>query len=212
MLPNRSSIVDLMATGYRADDWCRSDRRKNLPAMASADDFRLGMQRLASGVSVVTAVTAGGLRCGMTATAVFSLSLHPPSLVVGVNKQSRLGELVNEVTTFGVSVLGVNHRHVAEAFSGKVDGVRGTTRFAYGKWRFSTGGVPILDDAPACFICKVDDVVERSTHLLLIGAVIDVHMAMEDRDLLVYFARRFARLGAGQGRLSGPSGALAPLD
>jgi len=160
----------------------------------SADDFRLGMQRLASGVSVVTAVTADGLRCGMTATAVFSLSLHPPSLVVGINKQSYLGGLLNDVTTFAVSILEARHRHVAEAFSGRVDGVHGATRFAYGKWRYCGDGLPILEDAPACFVCKVDDVIERSTHMLLIGAVIDVHVAEEERDLLVYSARRFAGL------------------
>lgn len=165
--------------------------------MELIDDFRLGMQRLASGVNVVTAVSADGVRCGMTATAVFSLSLHPPSLVVGVNKESRLGEVLHDLSTFAVSILGTEHRHVAEAFAGKVSGVKGATRFAYGKWRYSSEGVPILDDAPACFICKADEIIERPTHLLLIGAVTEVYVTDRDLALLVYFSRHFTSVGSG---------------
>jgi flavin reductase (DIM6/NTAB) family NADH-FMN oxidoreductase RutF len=167
--------------------------------MELTDDFRLGMQRLASGVSIVTAVTTDGTRCGMTATAVFSLSLHPPSLVVGVNRESRLGQVIHQVPAFAVSILAMGHRHIAEAFAGKVSGVKGTTRFAYGNWRYSDEGVPILDDAPVSFVCKVDDIIIHSTHLLLIGLVTNVHVTDTDNALLVYFSRRFSGVGHGAG-------------
>lgn len=159
--------------------------------MELIDDFRLGMQRLASGVSIVTATAADGVRYGLTATSVFSLSLYPPSLVVGINKETRLGEVIYSVPAFAVNVLGAGHRHVAEAFAGRVSGLRGSARFAYGEWRYSAEGVPILDDAPACFVCKVGDIIERSTHLLLIGDVANVYMAGKDSALLVYSVRRF---------------------
>lgn len=160
--------------------------------MVLVDDFRLGMQRLASGVSIITAVTTDGARCGMTATSVSSLSLYPPSLVVGVNKQSRIGKVARDIPAFAVSILGMRHRHIAEAFSGKVSGLSGPTRFAYGNWHDDDAGVPVLDDAPACFVCKIDDIVERPTHVLLIGAVTNVYMADSDTALLIYFSRRFS--------------------
>jgi flavin reductase (DIM6/NTAB) family NADH-FMN oxidoreductase RutF len=174
--------------------------------MVLIDDFRLAMRRLASGVSIVTAVAADGAQCGLTATSVFSLSLHPPALVVGVNKESRLGQAAHDLSCFGVSILGTGHRHIAEAFSGKVSGLKGTTRFVYGKWRYSSEGVPMLDDAPASFICKIDDVFEWSTHLLLIGSVTDVYLADSDTALLVYFSQRFTALSSGT---DGPGTTLA---
>lgn len=167
--------------------------------MELTDDFRLGMQRLASGVSVVTTVSPEGVRCGMTATALFSLSLNPPSLLASINKESRLAEVIGSASVFAVSILGMAHRHIAEAFAGRVAGLAGPTRFAYGKWRPSRSGVPILEDAAACFICKVDDVIDRSTHLLVIGVVTDVHLAEENAPLLLYSSRRFTGVGPGNG-------------
>lgn len=173
----------------------RMEAGSRLVGQELTDEFRTGMQRLASGVNIVTTATADGTRCGMTATAVFSLSLYPPTLVVGVNKESRLGEVIHDVSTFAVCILGVGHRHVAEAFAGQVSGLKGATRFAYGNWRDTSEGVPVLDDVPACFVCKVDDIIEWSTHLLLIGTVTNVHVANRDIAPLVYFARRFSSVG-----------------
>jgi flavin reductase (DIM6/NTAB) family NADH-FMN oxidoreductase RutF len=164
--------------------------------MELIDDFIAGMRRLASGVTVVTAAAADGTPCGMTATAVFSLSVDPPSLVVGVNKASRLGEILPDTANFAVSILGKRHRHIAEAFAGKVAGLWGPARFAYGKWHYNGEGVPILQDAPACLVCKVDDIIERPTHLLLIGIVTNIHLADQDAALLVHFARRFSGVDA----------------
>lgn len=59
------------------------------------------------------------------ATAVSSLSLYPPSLVVGVNKESWMGKVIKDASIFAVSILGTEHREVAEAFAGKTSGVRG---------------------------------------------------------------------------------------
>ena len=167
--------------------------------MERLDDYRLGMQRLASGVSVVTAVGADGTRYGLTATAVCALSWSPPSVVTCVNKKSRLADVIQEASTFAVNVLGTAHRHVAEAFAGQVSGLRGSARFAYGKWSYSSDGVPVLEDAPACFICKVDDAIDRPTHLLLIGAVTDVRVARAETPLLVYFSHRFTGVGPANG-------------
>ncbi|MFI0479421.1 flavin reductase family protein [Actinomadura sp. 9N215] len=162
--------------------------------MDLADSFVRGMRRLASGVCVVTATAADGTRCGLTATAVSSLSLHPPSLVVGVSRQTWLGQVIVDAPAFAVNILGTQHRRVAEVFAGRVDGVRGTSRFDHGDW-LSADGVPVLADAPARVVCKVDDIVERATHLLLIGAVTDVHVSDDDCDLLVYFSQNFAAIG-----------------
>lgn len=167
--------------------------------MELTDNFRAGMQRLVSGVSVVTTVAADGGPCGMTATAVASLSLNPPALMVSLNKESRLGEEIGNVSTFAVNILGVGHRHVAEAFAGKVSGVNGSTRFVYGRWRSGEEGVPLLEDAPASFVCKIDDILNRPTHLLVIGVVTETYLPNEHAGLLIYSSRRFSAIHPGSG-------------
>lgn len=163
--------------------------------MDLTDSFLLGMQRLASGVSIVTTATADGARCGLTATSIASLSACPPSLMVSVNRESRFGKVIKDMPAFAVSILGTRHREVAEVFAGRMAGIRGTARFSYGAWRSSPEGVPVLDDAPAHFICKVDNIVERTTHLLLIGEVTSVHVAEDDLSPLIYFSRNFSDIG-----------------
>jgi 3-hydroxy-9,10-secoandrosta-1,3,5(10)-triene-9,17-dione monooxygenase reductase component len=159
--------------------------------MDSVDGFRLGMQRLVSGVSVITGRSAEGRPYGITATSVFSLTVDPPSLAVGVNRQTRLGGIVPELKTFSVSILGDGQREVAEAFAGRIPGIKGVDRFTYGRWSEDPSGVPILLDAAACFACEVDGIMERSTHFLLIGVVTAVHVSPGDIAPLVYFSREF---------------------
>ncbi len=159
--------------------------------MDFVDRFRLGMQRLASGVSVVTSCSPQGRRYGMTATAMFSLSLEPPCLVVGVNKKTRLGGMLHEARGFSVSILSEEHQDVAEAFAGRIPGVAGADRFIYGKWREDASGLPILDDAPAVFVCEIANILEHSTHYLLIGSVSDVYVTDGEIDPLVYFSQEF---------------------
>ncbi|HEY5986842.1 MAG TPA: flavin reductase family protein [Streptosporangiaceae bacterium] len=190
-----SLVADEKTGGYIQMVDAHSLETTAYPPVQPLSDFRLGMQRLPRGVSIITAVAADGKQYGITATAVFSLSLDPPSLVAGVNKRTRLGKTLYTASGFAVSILGTGHRDVAEAFAGKRSELRGADRFAYGEWRRDSTGVPILGDAPACFICKVDDIIERSTHLLLIGVVTKVYVADRDIAPLVYFSRTFTCVG-----------------
>src|SRR3546814_1818683 len=75
----------------------------------SVDDFRKGMQCLASGVCIV-ATGHGDQRNGFTATAVMSLSDQPPSLVVGVGKLNRSHDQMRQTGKFSVNVLRSDQR------------------------------------------------------------------------------------------------------
>lgn len=70
----------------------------------SIDDFRKGMQCLASGVCIVTTGT-GQTRNGFTATAVMSLSDKPPSLVVSVGRLNRSHDQILDAQKFAVNIL-----------------------------------------------------------------------------------------------------------
>ena len=69
--------------------------------------FRAGMRRLAGGVTIITSLDAEGRRCGITATAVCSLSTDPPSLVACVNRETSIAAVVEQRGVFAV------HRQVA---------------------------------------------------------------------------------------------------
>src|ERR1700744_4522110 len=56
---------------------------------ALESDFRKAMRTLASAVSIVS-TTSDNRRFGMTATAVCSLSMAPPTLLVCINQSSSL--------------------------------------------------------------------------------------------------------------------------
>ncbi|MEV7012068.1 flavin reductase family protein [Streptosporangium sp. NPDC051022] len=150
--------------------------------------FRQGMQRLASGVTVVTTSDLDGTRYGITATAVCSLTADPPTLVACVNRGTRVGLALPDTGYFCVNVLAHDQRDVAEVFAGAPG-----ERFGTGSWTRLTTGAPVLEGALASFDCRTDVIVERSTHYLVIGAVVDAAVGADGSPLL-YHSRRFAHL------------------
>ncbi|MEJ8574856.1 flavin reductase family protein [Microbaculum marinum] len=147
--------------------------------------FRQGMRRLASGVSVVAARTPDGKRCGITATAVSSLTVAPPTLLVCINKATWLGAEIARSGAFSVNLLGRGQKPVGLAFAG-IGGHSGEDRFAVGRWQDGATGAPLLGGAVASFECLVDQVIDRSTHLIVIGLVREVHGATEAGRGLIY--------------------------
>ncbi len=139
---------------------------------ASAADFRGAMRHLTGGVSVIT-VGRGTDITGMTVTSVSSLSVDPPTLIVSVNRESSSWPLLKSHGCFGVNVLTADQLDVAERFSGK-DGLKGAARFAGAQWITLASGVPLLAGALAAIDCEVEDVVERHSHAIVIGRVLDM--------------------------------------
>ena len=72
----------------------------------AADEFRDVVGRFASGVTVIT-TARGSERCGMTASAMCSVSLEPAMLLVCINRQTRTGAAVHAngifASTYSVS-------------------------------------------------------------------------------------------------------------
>ena len=138
----------------------------------SADDFRNAMRRLTGGVSVITAGQGRDIS-GMTVTSVTSLSVEPPALIVAVNRSASSWPLIRRYGFFGVNILGADQLEVAERFAGK-DGLKGAARFAGADWFARASGVPLLTGALAAIDCEVEEVVERHSHAIVIGRVLDL--------------------------------------
>jgi flavin reductase (DIM6/NTAB) family NADH-FMN oxidoreductase RutF len=130
------------------------------------------MRHLTGGVSVIT-VGQGKDITGMTVTSVSSLSVDPPTLIVSINRESSSWPILKRQGFFGVNILAADQLDVAERFTGK-GGLKGAERFTGAQWTTRISGVPLLVGALAAIDCEVEDIVERHSHAIVIGRVLDI--------------------------------------
>ena len=81
-------------------------------------DFKKAMRRLAATVTIISTSDANGNRYGMTATAVNSLAMDPPSLLICVNHSASIHAPLVGRGRFCVNVLTTGHEDLVSAFSG----------------------------------------------------------------------------------------------
>lgn len=161
----------------------------------AADAFRAAMRHLAGGVSIVT-VADGAERGGLTATSMVSLSADPPSLLVAVASGASSLPMMRRTNRFAVSILGHRHRFVADRFAGR-DGRRGAARYEGAEWIGRPGTPPVLADALASFECELDEMLERFSHTIIIGRVMESRVpAVDGSGALVYWRAAYDSLGA----------------
>lgn len=135
----------------------------------SVDQFKQGMRRLGGAVNIVTTCHEG-VRAGLTATAVTSLSAEPPRLLACVNRQGSTYDIISRGRNLAVNVLGVNHQNMAMQFAG-MGGVPETERFDGEGWASEQGRPPILENALVSFDCDVDSIMDVGSHGIVIGII-----------------------------------------
>lgn len=167
----------------------------------SVERFKQGMRCLAAGVTIVTTVH-DGVRSGLTATAVTSLSADPPQVLVCVNRSAGAHDLIHLGSRMCINVLSHSHRNLAARFAGE-NGVFGEDRFDVGRWTTLKTGAPVLQGALASFDCVVSERVQASTHTIFIGRVVDVCTRPKAKPL-VYASGTYARLEPHQGKIAAP--------
>ena len=165
-------------------------RAVSIEAEVTASDFRNAMRQLTGGVSVITAGKGRDIS-GMTVTSVSSLSVDPPCLIVSLNRESSSWPLVKRYGFFGVNILTSDQIDIAERFTGK-GGLKGADRFAGARWTTRASGVPLLADALSAIDCEVEDVVERHSHVIVIGRVLDVAVSARTAALAYWQGRYVA--------------------
>jgi flavin reductase (DIM6/NTAB) family NADH-FMN oxidoreductase RutF len=169
----------------------RTERMNGASPEGEGAAFRLAMREFVNGVALVT-TGRGEQRTGCTATSLCSLSLDPPTLIVCIARTSATLACLRAVKTFGVNILGGAHEHLADRFAGR-SGLRGAARFAGADWMTLVTGAPLLRDALACMDCRVEEVLERHTHAIVIGRVAAVHRG-RDASALVHWRSQFQQL------------------
>jgi flavin reductase (DIM6/NTAB) family NADH-FMN oxidoreductase RutF/DNA-binding GntR family transcriptional regulator len=161
------------------------------PSAFDGTVFRRVISNFMSGVVVIT-TTHDGVPYGMTVSAVSSLSLDPPMLLVCLNASSATQEAVHAAGRFAVNILAEHQGHVAERFArpGTDDKFVGLTV------RDGRTGVPVLPGALATVECRVVEVVSGGTHRVFLGEA--VHAEATEGSPLAYFRGRFGKFELGQ--------------
>lgn len=130
------------------------------------------LRQLAGGVSIIT-TGVDHERTGATVTSATALSLHPPRMLVSLNKTSSTWPILQKNGTFAVNVVGTRHRQLANQFAG-VGGLKGRERYNGAEWTRLVSGAPVLDDAVAAIDCELEEAIERHSHVIIIGRVLAV--------------------------------------
>jgi flavin reductase (DIM6/NTAB) family NADH-FMN oxidoreductase RutF len=152
---------------------------------APLDQFLSGMRRLAGGVCVVTTAYEG-LRYGLTATSVCSLSVSPPSVLICVNRDAESHAPICKARVLCVNILSATQGDIANRFGGAN---KGPERFNGIDWETSESGVPRLAGCLSSFDCDVAQISECKTHSIFICIVRSV--TVDDGAPLIYWQRQF---------------------
>lgn len=155
----------------------------------SSEAFRSGMRQLASGVSIITSGT-GAAPVGMVATAVCSVSVEPPTLLVSISRTASAYPTIEASGQLCVNVLGASHDDLLARFTTPA---RRAERFTASKWRLRPEAPPVLDDALAAFDCRVVERFAYATHVIFFARPEKVIVGAGDP--LIHFDRGFHRLG-----------------
>jgi 4-nitrophenol 2-monooxygenase / 4-nitrocatechol 4-monooxygenase, reductase component len=153
--------------------------------------FRRVIGNFMSGVVVIT-TDHDGVRHGMTVSAVSSLSLDPPMLLVCLNSGSGTQEAVRRSGRFAVNILAEDQGHLAERFARS----GGTDKFTGVDSRPGRTGVPLLPGTLAVIECRVAEVVSGGTHRVFLADV--VHAETTEGSPLAYFRGRFGKFELAQ--------------
>lgn len=169
--------------------------RQDAPLRASgispvtAEGFREGMRRLVAGVTIVTTGT-GDARRGMAVTAVCSLTVDPPSLLVCINRTAEAHDIIAHTGRLCVNVLSSEDARLSDRFAAR-DGVRGLPRFDEGDWQHSDQAPPRLGSALATFDCTVDQATAYGSHTVFFCRVTGLRVAEGAVPPLLYVDRSY---------------------
>jgi flavin reductase ActVB len=160
--------------------------------------FRQTMGRYASGVTIVTAMDEAGTPWGLTANAVSSVSLHPPLVLVCIDKKANTYEAVTKARFFAMNFLNRRQDELALLFA-----TRGADKFANISYQLGTTGAPLLPGVSIAVIeCRMFAQYDGGDHTIVVGEVVTA--STSEGQPLLFYDRTFGTFAANLPRPSTP--------
>jgi flavin reductase (DIM6/NTAB) family NADH-FMN oxidoreductase RutF len=153
-----------------------------------ARTFRNALGCFATGITIVTSLSADGERLGFTANSFNSVSLDPPLVLFSLDRGAYSLRAFEAAGVFAINILREDQESVSVAFaralSNKWEDVRVET------W---VTGSPILLDSLASFDCQTTSMHDGGDHVIFVGRVLQLRVRAEGRPL-VYFRGAYRQL------------------
>ena len=126
------------------------------------------MARLPAGVVVISARLGDEFR-GLTASSLVSISLEPPMVSVGLERQSQTRTAVIETRAFNVSLLTRSQEFIADRFAGRAPAIDPNWRTL--PYRLGKNGIPLIDGCAAWLECRLTQTHPAGDHDICVGEV-----------------------------------------
>ena len=126
------------------------------------------MARLPAGVVIVSARSEGGYR-GLTASSLVSISLNPPMVLVGLEREAATRAAVVEGGAFNVSVLARQQEFFADRFAGRAPAIDGQWKSV--PHRLGSNGIPLIEGCAAWLECRLVDIRAAGDHDVCLGEI-----------------------------------------
>jgi 4-nitrophenol 2-monooxygenase / 4-nitrocatechol 4-monooxygenase, reductase component len=150
--------------------------------------FKLAMSHFASGVTIVT-TEHDGKPYGLTVASFASLSLHPPLVLVCIEKSVKSHDALSASKKFGVSILAAEQIEISNRFASKLD-----DKFAGIATARGDLGVPLIDGALCALECRIREQLPGGDHTIFIGEVVNAEV--REGAPLVYFRSGYRQINA----------------
>jgi len=149
-------------------------------------DFRHIIGHFMSGVSVIT-TSLDGQKYGLTASAVTSLSLEPPMLIVCINQNAGTSHTISQKKQFVVNILHEEQGSIAKQFATPSD-----DKFKGIEVGKTATGLPVLADCHVSIACELVEEHVGGTHKIFIGRPTEV-IIHEQTKPLAYYRGKFGK-------------------
>ncbi|GGE05688.1 flavin oxidoreductase [Aureimonas endophytica] len=193
-------MVESVAARMPPEDPYDATGEADLPAPAfrpgDAESFRRAWRGIGSTVTLI-ATEHRAVRHAMLATAVSSVSMEPPSLLVCVNHSASSHAALCERGAFSLGIIGSSQRDLAAAIAEAPS----AQRFTHGTWRRirasgeAIDGLPWLEEARTTLFCAIDARLDYGTHSILVARIANATEARE-ADPLIYCDGSYGRFAS----------------
>ena len=140
--------------------------------MSIQDNFRLAMRKYIYSVSIMSNKDSNNNLNAITVSSVTSISMEPPSILICINKSSKIHDSIVLDSKFCINLLNKDQHELSNICS---DDQKHDQRFADQNWNLDN--LPFLKNAQANIFCKVDKLSSYHTHTIVIGLVEDANFA-----------------------------------
>ena len=126
------------------------------------------MARLPAGVVIISARLGDEFR-GLTASSLISISLDPPMVLAGLERESATRAAILETKAFNVSLLTRSQEFIADRFAGRAPTIDPQWRTL--PHRLGANRIPLVEGCAAWLECRLVQVHPAGDHDICIGEV-----------------------------------------